>query len=496
MNAIVREVPSLADEVDGIEFGDKRLTKRLVRIVEALGARPHDSIPAATATRAEMEATYRFFANEKVTPETILSKHFECSLRRCAEQPVALLIQDTTEVDLTRLTEQVAGAGPLDNDHRFGAFVHPLLAMDVGGVPMGFVLAAIWTRTPEQEKLTQRENERKRKHTLIEDKESMRWLNGIRQARRVAEECPDTTCVCIADSEADIFELFAEPRDTTHGRPLELLIRAAQERVDADSGETVLATVRKSPVLYECVVDLSPRRPKTAAETRRRKTTRVAREATVQVRATTVTVRAPWRADCKLTDQTLNVVLVEEVNTPDGEEPLQWILLTTLPIGTSEEVRQVVAWYCQRWGIEVYFRTLKSGCRIEERQFEYLDRELNFIAVSLIHAWRVLLLCRLGHECPDMSCDVVFDASEWKAVYMHRHHQSPPEVAPTLNEMIRWIAALGGHVIRSKNRPGTQTLWLGLQRVNDLAFAWNLYGPATATDIPNFLKQRKRCVVR
>lgn len=85
MNAIVREVPSLADEVDGIEFGDKRLTKRLVRIVEALGARPHDSIPAATATRAEMEATYRFFANEKVTPETILSKHFECSLRRCAE---------------------------------------------------------------------------------------------------------------------------------------------------------------------------------------------------------------------------------------------------------------------------------------------------------------------------------------------------------------------------------------------------------------------------
>ena len=111
-----------------MQFGEERLTNRLVRVVQALGSRPPDSIPAATTTRTEMEGTYRFFANEKVTPELILSTHFERTRRRCSEQSVVLLVQDTTEVDLTQLSEQMSGAGPLDNSHRYGAFVHPLLA--------------------------------------------------------------------------------------------------------------------------------------------------------------------------------------------------------------------------------------------------------------------------------------------------------------------------------------------------------------------------------
>ena len=116
MDSTMVNVPQLADEVAGVKFGDERLTNRLVRVVEALGSRPHDSIPAATATRTELEGTYRFFANEKVTPDLILSTHFECTRRRCSEQSVALLVQDTTEVDLTQLTEQMTGAGPLSGE--------------------------------------------------------------------------------------------------------------------------------------------------------------------------------------------------------------------------------------------------------------------------------------------------------------------------------------------------------------------------------------------
>ena len=108
MDSTMVNVPQLAGEVAGVKFGDERLTNRLVRVVEALGRRPHDSIPAATATRTELEGTYRFFANEKVTPERILSTHFECTRRRCSEQSVALLVQDTTEVHLTQLTEQMS----------------------------------------------------------------------------------------------------------------------------------------------------------------------------------------------------------------------------------------------------------------------------------------------------------------------------------------------------------------------------------------------------
>ena len=305
--------------------------------------------------------------------------------------------------------------------------------------------------------------------------------------------------MCIADSEGDIFELFSEPRETSHARPLELLIRSGRERINADDERTLLETVRNTPVHYECVLELSARETKVKMKSHSRNGTRAARQATVSVRATTVTLRAPWRFDRQLTDQVVNVVLVEETNPPEGEVPVQWILLTTLPIESSDAVRQIVAWYCERWGIEVYFKTLKSGCRIEERQFEFLDRELNFIAVSLIHAWRILLLCRLGRECPDMPCDVVFHASEWKAVCMVRSRTEAPDVPPSLNDMIRWIAAMGGHVIRSTTKashPGTQTLWLGLQRVNDLAIAWNSYGPGKITPTPKSLMSQKRCVVR
>ena len=539
MDSTMLNVPQLADEVAGVQFGDERLTNRLVRVVQALGSRPHDSIPAAMATRTEMEGTYRFFANEKVTPGRILSTHFERTRRRCSEQSVVLLVQDTTEVDLTQVSEQMSGAGPLDNSHRYGAFVHPLLAMDGNGVPPGLAWAKMWTRDPEpsavvpggllatassdiasgnsassaaatapesvpltaqeQTKIRQQTKVKQRRHTPIEKKESMRWIDGVRQARDVAAECPGTTCVCIADSEGDIFELFSEPRETSHARPLELLIRSGQDRINADDDRPLLETVRNTPVLYECVLALSARESKVKMKSHSRNGTRAARQATVSVRATTVTLRAPWRFDRQLTDQVVNVVLVEETNPPEGEDPVQWILLTTLPIESSDAVRQIVAWYCERWGIEVCFRTLKSGCRIEERQFEFLDRELNFIAVSLIHAWRILLLCRLGRECPDLPCDVVFHASEWKAVCMVRTRTEAPDVPPRLNDMIRWIAAMGGHVIRSTtkaNHPGTQTLWLGLQRVNDLAMARNTYGPGKTSPTPKSLMPQKRCVVR
>ena len=372
MDSTMVNVPQLAGAVAGVKFGDERFTKRLVRVVEALGSRPHDSIPAATDTRTELEGTYRFFANEKVTPELILSTHFECTRRRCSEQSVALLVQDTTEVDLTQLTEQMSGAGPLDNSHRYGAFVHPLLALDGNGVPLGLAWAKMWTRDPEplavvsgvlvatavdgtapitsiaasataasavasgntasnaavttpgsapltaqeQKKNRKQAREKLRRHTPIEKKESMRWIEGVRQARDIAEECRDTTCVCIADSEGDIFELFTEPRETSHARPLELLIRSGRERINADDDRPLLETVRNTPILYECVLELSARETKVKMKSHSRNGTRAARQATVSVSATTVTLRAPWRFDRQLTDQVVNVVLVEETNPP------------------------------------------------------------------------------------------------------------------------------------------------------------------------------------
>jgi hypothetical protein len=280
----------------------------------------------------------------------------------------------------------------------------------------------------------------------------------------------------VGDSESDIYELFSESRVTPENN-LQLLVRACQTRATTDQSNW-LDKVRATPCLYTCSVDVSARRAKIAADKQgKRSKPRDARVAEVEIRATTVTLRPPPRFDRKLPEVTVHVVLVEEANPPAGCEPIQWLLITTMPIDTAEQVQAIVSAYCIRWQIEIFFKTLKTGCRVEQRQFQTIDRVLNCLAVYSIVAWRIMHLCRLGRECPDLDCEVVFEPCEWKAVYTAIKREDPPQTPPRLNEMIRLVASLGGYVIRKSTQPGPQTLWIGLQRVHDLSTAWEAFGP-------------------
>ena len=232
-----------------------------------------------------------------------------------------------------------------------------------------------------------------------------------------------------------------------------------------------------TPALYELSLAIRGRTAKTQAEDRGRRQTRDNRQAKMEVRATTVRLRAPWRPDRKLPAVTVNVVMVREVDAPPGETPVEWMLLTTLPIGTIERVKQVVEYYCVRWNIEIFFRTLKSGCRIEQRRFEHVDRIQRCLALYLIAAWRTMFVCWMGRECPDMDCEAIFEPSEWKAVWAATQRTPPPKKRPTLKEMVVIIAQLGGYVPRKNSEPGTQTVWIGMQRMYDLALAWDAFGP-------------------
>ena len=468
---------SLVDEVADVRLGDKRLTKRLAIIVDRLGANPNMSISAAMRGRNETEAAYEFFSHEAVTPNAILNTHFAMTRKRVSQEKVCLLVQDTTEVELTRPSQQVKGAGPMSSESQFGAFLHPLIAYTTAGIPLGVAWQKNWVRTAIKTDMTPAEKKKARNATPIEDKESIRWIEGHREALKIAEESADTCCILMGDSESDIYELFSEPRETSHGQPLEILVRGCQERATTQVGQSILEQARATPCLYTATINVSSRKAKTKVETRKRVSDRPDRSATVEVRACSMKLRAPWRPDRKLPPVAINIVLVEEVNTPEGQVPLQWILLTTLPIETDEQVRTIVEYYCQRWGIEVYFKTLKSGCRIEKRQFETLESEMNCIAVYMMIAWRIMFLSRLGRECPDLSCEVAFEPSEWKAVYIVVQKKDPPKTPPKLNEMIRMIASLGGYVNRKKTEPGTQTLWFGLQRMRDFANCYDSFGP-------------------
>lgn len=476
--------PWVINEMKSADLRDKRLNRRLMAVLSALGERPTASIPAACGGYDEMVAAYRFFDNEKVTYERVLAPHAEQTLKRVAAQPVVLLTQDTTELDFTRPQHQMTGAGSLDGSSRCGAFLHPLVAFTPDGTPLGTCHATMWTREEPAEE-TRAEKERRRKAASIEEKESQRWIDGLRQARAVAQQVPGVKCVCIADSEADVYELFLEPRGE---QPVEWLVRACQNRAVRKEAENADASclreaVQSRSALFSQEISVRGRpKAKVSCETRGRRQPRKSRTAVVEVRATRVTLRGPARPGGHLPAVTVNAVQVREVDPPQGDEPVEWLLITTLPIDSEEQVREIIRYYSARFMIEVLFRVLKSGCRVEERRFEHIDRMLPCVAVYLIVAWRTLMVCRLGRSSPDLDCEAIFDPAEWKSVWMTIRQKKPPRRPPTLSQILPLIAQLGGYV-NTPNRhdpPGPQTIWLGLQRMYDLALAWNTFGPGAA----------------
>lgn len=478
--------PWVIEESSDINLQDKRLNGRMGEILGQLGGSPSASIPSACRTWSETLAAYRFFDNPKVTFEKLLESHISATYRRITSHPVVIVAQDTTEVELTRPERKVVGAGPLDSGSRWGAFLHPMMSFTPEGTPLGLVYAQAWARDePPKGARPKKQQEHDRKHTPFEDKESYRWYESLHQAEDVAQQSPQTHVVCVADSEADIYELLEYP---TNER-FDWIIRGCQNRSlrnsekgieEANTSAFLREKVLSTKVRFTNEIHVRKRESKIPGDARNRKQSRPARDAVVEIRATRVKLRAPWRCDKKLSDAAVNVVLVTEVDPPQDEEPIEWMLLTSLPITSARQIKAAIQYYTVRWMIEVYFRTLKSSCRIEERQFETIDRVLNAIAIYLIVAWRSLYVCRIARELPDESCEAIFEPQEWKSLHSFIHLKPPPPEPPTLQAQVRMIGQLGGYVNRSRDdEPGPLTITLGLQRAHDITRCWLAFGPET-----------------
>jgi hypothetical protein len=458
----------IVDELDGIELGDERLNKRSKKVVEALAANPEASINAACQGWSETLAAYRFFDNASVSPERLLAPHREATVRRMQEQPVALILQDTTELDYTAHPPQDARC--LNSETRFGLYHHAHLAVTPDKLPLGVLATENFDRAPET--LGQADQ---RANLPIEEKESFRWLKGYRLACEAAAQCPDTQVVSVGDREADIYDIYVDAQEAAAGggRRADYLIRVRTERSttepDPEAGAAAYHKVRdevgKSPLLARQSLELAAT-PKRAART-----------ATVEVRALTVQIKPP-HARSRLPVVTANVVLVEEVGGPGDGTDVSWLLITTLPIATLAEVLLCVQYYLARWIIEIYFRMLKTGCRVEEIQLETKARLENCLALYNIIAWRVLYLTYLNRTTPDLPCTAVLDDAEWKSVWSVVKKQPLPKTPPTLSEMLKLITELGGYNNRATELPpGPQPLWVGLRRMLDFATAWLNFGP-------------------
>jgi hypothetical protein len=461
--------------------GNVKLQNRFKTVVEAMSQKPSLKFPAGCTGRAEVTAAYRFLDNEHVTFTSILKPHQDATLQRIRAQPVVLIPQDTTELDLTRPHEVMAGAGPLNDTARVGFYNHVSLALTPEHLVLGAVEPTVWARDalPFDKDAQQRRAERRAKP--IEEKESRRWVEGYRAACRVAQAAPETHIVSLADSEGDVYEYILEAQAVEGPRRASWIIRACQNRAVVPSAEETQAAdvinrlherVIGTPVLAERTLEVR-RRDARSKDQRKRKQPREARTAVVEIRAARVTLRGPARPGGKLPDVEVHAVLVTERDPPPGVEPVEWLLLTDLPIDTDDDVLRIVDYYTCRWQIEIYFRVLKSGCKVEESQLETAARFEPYLALCLIVAWRVMHVMMLGRDCPDWPCDLALEEDEWQAVYATVRKQPPPAEPPSMQTMVRLIGSLGGWLGRKcDGEPGPKAMWVGMQRMTDLALGW------------------------
>jgi len=264
-----------------------------------------------------------------------------------------------------------------------------------------------------------------------------------------------------------VFELFALAQQSP-GQP-ELLIRACRPRsIESDDpkAQYVWQYVKSLPAMGELPLTV-PRRG-----------SRPGRHTTLELRFAPVTLAPPKKGIPRRKQPvTLWAIAAQEAEQPVNAKPLEWLLLTTMPVNTLEDAAEKIAWYTVRWLIEVFHRTLKSGCRIEDRQLGSMDSLESCLAVDMVVAWRIFHLVKLGRETPDVPCTVFFEDAQWKAlVCIAKKTNKPPTTPPTLREAIRMVASFGGFLGRkSDGEPGTQTLWRGWQRLEDFTIAYEIF---------------------
>ena len=449
----------LSEEFAGAELGDERLNRRLNRLADQLSERATESFPKALADESQLEAAYRFFGNTRVKPEAILEPHFACSAARAATQSRILVIHDTTEFEFGGNTER-EGLGRLLRPGQ-GFFGHVSLAVEATPThaPLGLLgLESIFRHTAAVPR-----KKRKKKHHLGE---SARWARAVESAQsRLPASLP---AIHLMDREGDSFAIL----NALDEKGRDYVIRSNHDRVLVDVAEQthLRAAARGTTPVIDREVSLSYR-PVIPGPKGKRHPARDARIARLTFAATQVNLpRTSTAKGAGATTLPVNIVHVLEPEPPADEAPVEWFLLTSLPVATPKQIAYVVDCYRARWIIEEYFKALKTGCQYERRQLTTSKRLLNALAVLAPVAWRLLLLRHLSRHEPERPARDALAPSQISVLRAVAKHPLPPKL--TVHEALLAIARLGGHV-RANGEPGWLVLTRGFRDLLLLERGWS-----------------------
>ena len=449
----------MVPELEPSVFQDVRLGKRFRRLVEQFAESAGKSIPWACQDWASTKAAYRFFSNDRVGEEQILAGHFQSTRERlpAGDGPI-LVVHDTTEFSYKRKDEAAVGMvskGSIRKNKQgrpvyfttCGICLHSSLAVTTEGLPLGLAAVKFWSRKEFKGRKRRREAHR----APIEEKESIRWLENLRESTvRLGQA---ERCVHVGDQESDIYELFG----AAHQMGTYFLVRTRADRLADGGPETVAEKIRQAPRrgLYRIAI--------------RTQQGEVA-EVVLEIRYRRLRIHSPKGKRKRYPELLVTVIEAWEQAAPQGRDRIDWKLITNLRVSSLQQAIEKVQWYALRWKIETFHKILKSGCRAEEVKLRTAARLVNLLAVFCLLSWRIFWLTMMNRTAPGARPGLVFTALEIRI--LDRVVQDTPNAdhrKRTLSRYLIKLAQLGGYLARSSDPPpGNMVIWRGLSRLVDI----------------------------
>lgn len=444
------------DELGSLDLGDPRREARARAIADRLAATPEASLPEAMGDRAALEALYRHLSNDEVSFHKLLEDHqLRTASRVAGANNDVLALHDTTTCIFAG-EKRRPGLG-LVNEKSQGFLAHVTLAVSADGTrtPLGVLACELWTRrNGAQDK---------------RDSESLRWGRGIESATmRVGDA---RKLIHVADREGDIYALLV----ALVRKRRRFIIRGNQDRAVEVEGEgltSLYSAARESRQTYAVEVPIASRRASTRVPLGQRRIhpQRDARIAHLTFAALPLSLRRPGKSIAGLPPRiAVNVVHVFELGPPPGQKPIEWLLLTTEPIDTREQITKIVDAYRTRWTIEDYFKAVKTGCGFESRQLESFKALSNLLAYTLIVAYAMLLMRAVARSGATVPADAVVSPDQLLCLQLMT--KAKLRQASTAQEVLGAIAELGVH-LRSNGDPGWRVLSRGWKRLLDFEAAY------------------------
>jgi hypothetical protein len=449
----------------GVALGDARRTARLVATMSAVAAQPTASLPQQLRAPAALKATYRLLHEADVSAPAILDPHLTATRAAAQEQPLVLFVQDASHLDYSA-HRATTGLGPLGDGRKQGLILQSALAvLPADGTVLGLAASEVFARVPAPRQGERTEERQQR------PRESDVWARLVEQ---IGPPPPGVQWVHVADRGSDVFTFFAACR----AQGTQVLLRAAQDRcITTEDGELdYLCLTARDVVMQDSRPFAVPARPKTSKHP-----ARTARTTTLAIAWTALTVEPPFHTRQQEPLPAWVIHTWERDPPPEEPEPLEWILLTTVPTTTVAEAWERVDWYTRRWLVEDFHQALKTGCRMEQTQLRDGTAIMRLVGMLSPVAVRLLQLRHAARTAPQQPATAVVEARVVQVV-AHLTGQAP---ALTCGQFWRSVARLGGHQGRTGDGdPGWRTVWRGWQYVATI-----LRGVELAADLP----PPKRC---